>query len=342
MIRTYRKKKGLTQEEMAGRLGVTAPAVNKWEKGSSMPDILLLAPIARLLGITVDELLSFREDLTPEEINGFIYDVDKRLREEPFEKVFEYAGKYLEQYPGCGMLLWQTATLLYARLLISEVGDSEAYEDRIREWYDRVLKEGDEGCRLRAADSLFGFWMRKEEYEKAEAYLAYISDQNPEKRRKQALIYSKTGRITEAYRAYEELLFSAYGELSMVFHGIYRLAMEEGDRQRAHMIVEKWSQTARVFDMGRFNEISVELDLAAAEKDVESTLRLMEEMTASMEDLCSYASSPLYEHMTFKEPREEFLDDMKKTFKASLQDEGMFGFLKEEERQDKIFVAPLT
>lgn len=35
VIRTYRKKKGLTQEEMAGRLGVTAPAVNKWEKGVS-------------------------------------------------------------------------------------------------------------------------------------------------------------------------------------------------------------------------------------------------------------------------------------------------------------------
>lgn len=33
VIRQYRKKKGLTQEELANRLGVTAPAVNKWEKG---------------------------------------------------------------------------------------------------------------------------------------------------------------------------------------------------------------------------------------------------------------------------------------------------------------------
>lgn len=35
VIRQYRKKKGLTQEELAKRLGVTAPAVNKWEKGVS-------------------------------------------------------------------------------------------------------------------------------------------------------------------------------------------------------------------------------------------------------------------------------------------------------------------
>ena len=68
-IRRCRKSKNMTQEEMAGRLGVTAPAVNKWENGNSLPDITLLSPIARLLGISVDTLLSFRERLTPAEIS---------------------------------------------------------------------------------------------------------------------------------------------------------------------------------------------------------------------------------------------------------------------------------
>lgn len=35
-IRKYRKDRNLTQEEMANRLGVTAPAVNKWENGVSL------------------------------------------------------------------------------------------------------------------------------------------------------------------------------------------------------------------------------------------------------------------------------------------------------------------
>jgi transcriptional regulator with XRE-family HTH domain len=50
VIRKYRKERNLTQEEMVNRLGVTAPAVNKWENANSLPDVLLLAPIARLLG----------------------------------------------------------------------------------------------------------------------------------------------------------------------------------------------------------------------------------------------------------------------------------------------------
>ena len=62
VIREYRKKKNITQEEMANRLGVTAPAVNKWENGNSQPDIMLLAPIARLLNTTLDTLLSFEEE----------------------------------------------------------------------------------------------------------------------------------------------------------------------------------------------------------------------------------------------------------------------------------------
>ena len=49
IIRKQRLTKGLTQEQVANYLGVSAPAVNKWEKGTSYPDITLLPPLARLL-----------------------------------------------------------------------------------------------------------------------------------------------------------------------------------------------------------------------------------------------------------------------------------------------------
>ena len=68
VIKKYRKEAGMTQEEMANRLGVTTPAVNKWENSNSKPDIELLAPIARLLDISLDTLLSFHEYLSDTEI----------------------------------------------------------------------------------------------------------------------------------------------------------------------------------------------------------------------------------------------------------------------------------
>ena len=48
VIKKYRKEAGMTQEEMANRLGVTTPAVNKWENSNSKPDIELLAPRSTL------------------------------------------------------------------------------------------------------------------------------------------------------------------------------------------------------------------------------------------------------------------------------------------------------
>ncbi|MFR4201341.1 MAG: helix-turn-helix transcriptional regulator [Flavonifractor plautii] len=43
-IRRLRRAKGLTQEQVAQALGVSGPAVNKWERGACCPDLALLAP----------------------------------------------------------------------------------------------------------------------------------------------------------------------------------------------------------------------------------------------------------------------------------------------------------
>ena len=95
VIREYRKKKNITQEEMANRLGVTAPAVNKWENGISQPDIMLLAPIARLLNITPDILLSFEEELREEEINNIVYQINEKFKSESYEEVFKWSKRKL-------------------------------------------------------------------------------------------------------------------------------------------------------------------------------------------------------------------------------------------------------
>ena len=56
-IREARTRLGLTQNDIAGSLQVSAQAVSKWERGENAPDIALLPVLARLLGVTVDRLL---------------------------------------------------------------------------------------------------------------------------------------------------------------------------------------------------------------------------------------------------------------------------------------------
>ena len=88
MIRERRIAKKLTQEQMAGYLGVTAPAVNKWEKGTSYPDITLLPALARLLDTDLNTLLSFQEDLSDREIALFLNELSELSEKEGVETLY--------------------------------------------------------------------------------------------------------------------------------------------------------------------------------------------------------------------------------------------------------------
>lgn len=56
-IQQLRKRKGISQEELADRIGVSRQAVSKWENGTSDPSTSNLLAIARLYGVSAEELL---------------------------------------------------------------------------------------------------------------------------------------------------------------------------------------------------------------------------------------------------------------------------------------------
>ncbi len=76
-IGEYRRAKGMKQDELAETLGVSPQAVSKWENDVSCPDIMTLPKLAKLLGVSVDVLLSGEENapvakyLPPEERKCF-------------------------------------------------------------------------------------------------------------------------------------------------------------------------------------------------------------------------------------------------------------------------------
>ena len=56
-LKTLRKQKGFTQEELAARLNIVRQTVSKWEKGLSVPDSELLIKLAEILEVPVNRLL---------------------------------------------------------------------------------------------------------------------------------------------------------------------------------------------------------------------------------------------------------------------------------------------
>lgn len=62
MISTLRKEKGMTQLELAEKMGVTDKAVSKWERDLSFPDINSILKLAEIFEVSVDELMQIKTD----------------------------------------------------------------------------------------------------------------------------------------------------------------------------------------------------------------------------------------------------------------------------------------
>ena len=87
-----RKKKGMSQEAVAEKLGVSRQTISKWETDETLPDIRQSKRLAALYGLTLDELIEF--DLEVREIQEAI----DRTREEVSDKI-DWTKAWSKKYP---------------------------------------------------------------------------------------------------------------------------------------------------------------------------------------------------------------------------------------------------
>ena len=304
VIKKYRKEAGMTQEEMANRLGVTTPAVNKWENSNSKPDIELLAPIARLLDISLDTLLSFHEKLSDTEIEEIIRKMDRMFSEEGYEKTYEWALRLIKEYPNCNMLIWQTAVMLDARRITDKCTNQEKYDKQINAWYELALHDENEEIQHHAADSLFGFYLRKKDYTKAEKY--------------------------------ENIIFSGFSTLNFVLSTMAGLALRENDIGYARFLSGKVQAVAHTLEMGKYNEYSPMLDIVCAGKDVEGTYKVVKHLLDNVGTMYDFKKSGLYKHMKFRDIDETILDGVKEKLLEGFRNEEEFGYMAGYEPWEKL------
>ena len=125
IIKEKRNAQGLTQEQVAMYLGVSTPAVNKWEKGTCYPDITLLPALARLLKVDLNTLLSFKEDLSEQEIGVFVNELVKIANNDGFHIAFEKAMDKIYEYPTCDKLILTVSTVMQGSMYVFGADDKE-------------------------------------------------------------------------------------------------------------------------------------------------------------------------------------------------------------------------
>ena len=200
-IREHRKKVGLTQEQVANYLGVSTPAVNKWESGSTYPDITLLAPLARLLEIDINTLFTFHENLSKKEIGQFCNDVEEVANTMGFQAGFSAATAKLQEYPTCDLLRYSMALLLEGTLMRSSLSTEEQaeYERQLMVWYEKAANSNDEETKEAAISILVNKYLAFGKTEKAQELIALLPDKRTvDKQMLQINVLVKQERYEEA------------------------------------------------------------------------------------------------------------------------------------------------
>lgn len=124
VIARERRRVGITQEGLAGHLGVSKAAVSKWELAQSYPDVTLLPRIAAFFSLTLDELFSYRAQLSDAEA-GELYAELYAQGQDDLAAAREWLGRVASEHFSDWNLLLMLASLLtcWAGLVSEEGGD---------------------------------------------------------------------------------------------------------------------------------------------------------------------------------------------------------------------------
>lgn len=303
IIHKKRLEQGLTQEQIANSLGVSIPAVNKWEKGKSYPDITLLPPLARLLNTDLNTLLSFQEDLSEKEVALMINKVSEIFEKQGYEAGFEKAIHKIKEFPNCNLLIVNMATLLDGGLILyGKDINKDDYEEVIVSLYEKVAKSNDMNLREQAQSQLIHRLMQNNNYDKAQEILdTFSAERFVDKKQIQAKLYIAKGELDKAAKLTEEKLLSTTNDIHTSLMTLMEIAIQEDRIDDGNYIADVDKKVAQLFDLWEYNQYVAHYQLHEALGNKAERIQLLLPMLKSLTKKWDIHKSPLYRHIQKKE-----------------------------------------
>ena len=294
VILKKRKELNMTQEQMAEYLGVTAPAVHKWEKGTSIPDVTVLPALARLLKIDLNTLFSFEKELTDTEINMICNNVVIKIQAEGYDAGFLLAKEQIREYPNCEKLIFNLASLLDGGLTIFCVEKPENYSNEIETLYERAAKSEDEKIRNSANQLLIYKALHKKEFEKAKKLWEKLPDSVPDKKMIKATICNHQENYEEATKILEERLYGLATELQSCLVNLMQTFEKAEKVEEMQFCAETLKHHIDNFGLWQYGKHMVDYQMAVTRNDKEGIAEFSRKMLESMDEEYRIQDFPLY------------------------------------------------
>ena len=166
-IKQLRKNKNMSQEVLAGALGVTFQAVSKWETGTSMPDLSLIPAIASFFGVSIDELFDHNALENEKKVDAICREAARYRLSDPI-RAEEILREGLKQFPANENMLTVLVYVLWA------IPGRDA--DLVETCKLLIERATNEGVRCDVLRILAEVYHRKGKYEEIPDILAQIPE----------------------------------------------------------------------------------------------------------------------------------------------------------------------
>ena len=293
IIQQKRKEAGMTQAQLAEYLGVTAPAVNRWEKDLSFPDATLLAPLARCLKTDLNELFSFYDSLSDKERELISDKVMKLFLEEDDEKALKYIEDVLRQNLSDGKLYLQMAKTLYGMHLLKKVNQPNIYLDQIIRYYERafeLLPEEDQNI----SENLMTIYAYADNAEKAKEYWNRRKGKRLDLLESHANMLFMLKNYPEAAEEVKEMVLHKVVELSTNLGMLHDILVACGDEDLAQVAADKASGLRKLFELWEGFEIINLVASAVSTMDAEAHVKYMKDFVQLDPSGEQITTSPLF------------------------------------------------
>lgn len=282
MIREKRKELCLTQQQVADYLGVSTPAVNKWEKGSTYPDITILPALARLLKTDLNTLLSFTDDLTDMEVENFVNELDQMVQQQGYDSAFQLALDKIHAYPTCEMLLYLVTAYLDVALVLYNVSERERYQPVLEDFYVRLSTSNRPEIRDIAMSMRIAYLFNREEFSQAEELINSLSAPQIDKEQQFAALYMRQKKYLNAEKLWEHRILKATTEIQSALVNLLEIALEQQRDSDAELFADAYMTVSQTFDLPECMLYQAHLLIAMHKQDSTRCLSILGKMLPAM------------------------------------------------------------
>ncbi len=344
IIYEKRKELGLTQEQVADYLNVSVPAVSKWEKGSTSPDISLLPPLARLLNVDLNTLFCFEKDLSPKEAGDFCRKVASMVQTAGIAAGFEAAERKIHEYPHNEYLLHCLTILLDARTAMANLpaDETDRYERKITQWYQCLAKSADNKIRNSAQYMMASRFIHSGDYDRAQEIVDampdpdHLTESMADKRMLQINICLQRGDTTKAITDLQYALLASIHKTQILLYKMVDAELASGNTQAARDIADKSDRMTALFDLWEYNAFVAPLQTAMAEKNASECIRLLRKMTAAIRTPWDTGRSALFYRIAKTFHPDQMLQAFLSGLNKIMEQDPSYDFLKAGKEYDKL------